>query len=374
MNFVLYCIVLGIISFLFVECIYQRLKNSRDLPQLTAALFFGIISYFCLAAFYFFQGIGQYLEFWLIYSLSAFNWTFYFLFLHYCCLISLDPTNLRRHSLVLGITVGATLVNILGILSYYENTSVMLFYLICSGLGVLCFSYAIPIVWKNHKTLKEHGTKWDLYAILILLLGTVLYTTLNCACLILPKLEQFYPWYSSIAGGVTIVGVIIIMINYVFNNYIYRLPFPIVFLSLYTEDGTLLYSRQFQIPLNEEINVQEELIVKLFSAVHTFVREIIQFGTRLKLIRTRNYHIIFAQTVQKVIFSVAALNATFYLQKSIQRFITQLPEALLNELLEKRSSGSVIDKIDALLQKTFPYIKIPQKVPTSNLRIKEVPG
>ncbi len=352
-------------------CLYQRLKNYRDLPSLTTALFSAIISYASLAVFYFLQGTGQYVENWVIHSLSSFNWTFYFLFLHYASLVSLNPTNLRRHSLMLGITVGATLVNTVWLLGYYQNTSIMVFYLICSSLGVLSISCAIPIVWKNFKTIRERGTMWDMWAVLILIVGTVLYTTANLVCLLSPELESNYPFYSSIAGGVTLIGVIIIMINYVFNNYIYRLPFPIVFISLYTEDGNLLFSRHFKIPQREDSEVQEELIVKLFSAVHTFIKEIVHSGSKLKLIKTRNYNIIFTQAYQKVLFSVTALNATYYLQKSIQRFTALLPEDLLTKLLEKRSPESVIDELDALLQKTFPYLKLPREVPVTVSLVKE---
>ncbi len=343
----IYLILVVIMSGFFTACLYLRFKRKRDLPQLNHSLIFGIIGFWFTFEYYLAQLLGQNIELYIILGLATLNWSNYCLYLHYEAIITLIPQSGARHQIVLSFTIGTTLIELFKMVGYLQSFPLIDFFILSTLLGLIAYSNALLTVQKSHKILKARGTRWDLIALSILICGPLTYTSAGILAIINGQVSISNEM-GFLAGSFLFVGLFIILLNYIINNHLYRSPYPVLFVSLYSEGGSLLYSSHFDPSGLVTPLFKEELISKLFSTVDTLVQGVIHSGSKLKLIQTLNYKMIFSQTPQKLTFCVVTKSASYFLNKSIERFLEKIPSDL-----GARSEKDCCQELDALIQKTF---------------------
>ncbi len=346
-NASIYFVTSLIMSGFFVICIYLRFKRKQDLPQLIHSLVFGLIGFWFLFEYYFALFLGQNVEMYVLLGLMVMNWSNYCMYLHYEAIIALIPQSGIRHQIVLSFAIGVTLIELFKLIGYLQPFPLVDFFVLSVLLGLTAFSIALLNVAKGHKLLKERGTRWDLIALSIMIGGPITYTSVGIYAIINGQI-MINNDVAFLGGSFLVTGLMIILFNYIKNNYLYRLPYPVLFVSLYAEDGSLIYSSKGHRSTGTTFFIQEELISKLFLTVNTLVKGVIHSGSKLKLIQTWNYKIIFSQTPQKLTFCLVTPNASYFLKRSIDRFLEQLPPNLL-----ARSGIDSEQEIGNLIKKTF---------------------
>lgn len=302
--------------------LYQRFKNSRDLLHLTASLSCASIGYFFLWLFYANQLSGQYSEAEIVVSLIALNWANYFIYLHYASLVSLNPTHGGRHQLVISVMIAATIIKFFKFIGYLDSFPLILFFCAAAFVGVLTFSLVLPIVIRNYRTLKNKGAFLDVMAIALILLGALSYAYGGISAAIVGQTDIQH--VDSFTGGFfNLCGIFCMLFNYFRFNYVYQPVKPIDALILYSETGKTLYSYVSPTLLSFNDSIQD-LIRKLYSTIDTLVKHLIHLKSKVELIQTRNYKILFAQTSENITFCVISSDLTYFLKKSIERFLKLL--------------------------------------------------
>ncbi len=332
--------------------LYQRFKNSRELMHLTASLSWAAIGYFLLWFFYANQLSGLYIESGIILSFVALNWANYFIYLHYTSLVSLNPTSGGRHQLVISVIIAATIIKFFKLIGYLESIPINLFYCASALIGVMTFTLALQVVIVKQRTIKNKAAVLDVMAVSLILFGAISYAYGGISSVIVGE-SDIQNLVSFIGGFFNLCGIFCILLNYMIFNYAYHPMKPVDGIFLYSETGNSLYSYVSPALLSFNDSIQE-LIRKLFTTIDTLAKHLINPRSKVELVQTRNYRILFAQTTANITFCVISSEMTYFLKKSIERFLKMLLLDHTTTLQEPREVP-YITRINNMIEKTFCY-------------------
>ncbi len=349
-NALIYASLFCIIVILLILTIYHQLKKQRQMINFSIALSLYGMAYLFLSIFSMNQIPSRFDELYAISSLTLLNWANYFLYLHYSSFVLLNPMNGGRHQIVFSSVWAATNINWFRIIGYLDPFPIIYFFSITALVGILVFSLALPGVIKNYRSQRNNALLVDVMVILLILGGAVAYTWGGINSVISgQKILQIN--YGFVGGAFNLCGVFGIFYNYMRIDKFYRPMKPINALFLYSETGVVLYS--YISPMLAEFNNSiQDLTFKLYSTLDSLSKKIINPKAKLKMIQTRNYKVLFAQTKQKITFCVISSEITYFLKKSIEHFLKEFP---IKNAIGQLNSGvrQNSEMINNLVEKVF---------------------
>ncbi len=187
-------------------------------------------------------------------------------------------------------------------------------------------------------------------------------------CLLLLYRSLFFPrffvseqaWFaiSSVALGVSIIGVLIVLFNYLVHaDYIHLLPFPIHSFMVYSQNGLLRYARKVE-QSRAAMGEQDHLISGAFTAISALIKQTLGGQAKIEYIDAHNYQIYFTEIPQEGgTLVVIAYGDTALFSQSLKRCVDSLPDSLLDSI--KSMGGDVTEMeslLDAHIQRSFPYV------------------
>ncbi len=301
------------------------------------------------------------------------NFGFLIFFFHYEA-IAFGSPNKKYMVILCSLYTGSSMINVLGIL-YLQTpaadalptltlTSLMsqtdFLFGLSMNIGVylttimilIVFGRAISIINRIHQQAKARATRIELIALIILFAYRAIFLLRGIIAA-----EQFIP-ISTIALGLSIIGLLLLISNYVFNpDYIYLLPFPIHTIMIYNKSGVLCYTRQFK---NDPMTVDNAgiLMSGAFTAISSLIQETLGLQAKIRHINAVQYQIFFNRLPRDAgHLVVISYGETAFFHKSLQRFARKIDASLLEEIKEISDMTSLEPKIDVLIRQAFPYLR-----------------
>ncbi len=301
------------------------------------------------------------------------NFGLLILFFHYEAIASGSP---NRNVMILLVTMfsAAAMVNILGIIylqtpaaigmealtmtSLLEQTDILL------GIGIdisqylytimilIVFARALVIIRRINKQAKIKATRIEMVALVILFVYRLFFLFRSVVS------PEMFMSLSTIALGLSIVGLLLFIGNYIVNSdYMYLLPFPLHSLMIYNKTGLLCYIRKFQ-AVSPEMESKDVLMSGAFTAISALIQETLGGQARIQHINAQQYQIYFHRFPEDAgNLVVTSYGETAFFFKSLARFAKMISAPLLTDLNALTDMAILEPKLDTLVKRAFPYIR-----------------
>ncbi|NHJ85899.1 MAG: hypothetical protein FK734_10585 [Asgard group archaeon] len=225
-----------------------------------------------------------------------------------------------------------------------------------SIIGLISFSRSFMVILQAFKLSKSKPALVDTFGLAFLIIYRLLfiprfYLSLEMSTLI-----------STIALGCSIVGLLLILINYVINSdYLYLLPFPIHSFMVYNQHGILCYSRKVE-QVKPEMEDKDYLITGAFSAISTLIQESLGGNAKIQHINAQQYQIFFNSLPSETgTLVVIAYGETALFLRSLRRFTASMSPELLASLNETVLVSTIKLNFDELILKSYPYVNFAKR-------------
>lgn len=304
---------------------------------------------------------------------------FIFLYLHYESIASRKPNMIITSFLLIvyALAIGFNVVLIAHLLSNpailemaqqnprfyffqsgelaYKIAFTAQFYLI-SIAGLTAFIRSLVVILRAYKISESKPALIDAIGLIFLIIYRLLF---------LPRFfipEELAILLSVIALGCSVVGLLMILINYIINSeYLYLLPFPIHSFMIYNKHGVLCYSRKVE-QLQPEMEEKDYLITGAFSAITNLIQESLGGEAKIQHINAQQYQIFFNPLPDDSgTLVVIAYGETALFIRSLRRFIKSISSKLLSSINEPVLVSSLQVEIDKLIQQSYPYVNFAKK-------------
>ncbi|MEA2071655.1 MAG: hypothetical protein U9O98_10255, partial [Asgard group archaeon] len=229
------------------------------------------------------------------------------------------------------------------------------FYLI-SLVAFTAFIRSFTVIFKAYSISKSKPALVDSIGLGFLIIYRLLF---------LPRFfipEETALLLSTITLGCSVIGLLMILINYVINSdYLYLLPFPIHSFMIYNKHGVLCYSRKVE-QFQPEMEEKDYLITGAFSAITNLVEENLEGEAKIQHINAQQYQIFFNPLPNDSgTLVVIAYGETALFIRSLRRFIKSISSKLLESLNNAVLVSDIKHDIDQLIQQSYPYVNFAKK-------------
>ncbi|NHJ86611.1 MAG: hypothetical protein FK734_14185 [Asgard group archaeon] len=237
----------------------------------------------------------------------------------------------------------------LGILPY--KVAFLGQYYLGSLLALISFTRSFIVIIRAYRLSRSKPALVDTIGLFLLIVYRVLF---------IPRFfvsEELGMLITTIALGFSVIGLLMILINYVINSdYLYLLPFPIHSFMIYNKHGILCYSRKVK-QEHPEIEEKDYLITGAFSAISTLIQESLGGNAKIQHINAQEYQIFFNSLPDESgTLVVIAYGETKLFIRSLRRFIANISLKLLQSLDNTVLVSSIELEIDKVIQQSYPYV------------------
>lgn len=351
MGYIDFIVSIGMIvlfTMIFLLFVYQTKTRHRGAPDLTFALFLGVIAAIIRSL----AELPPFAEDWYVTNFRVMRfamliWSIQFLFI-WRFMERLDNKNIpSTHVWSISSTFTASLLSNIAVVFFNLQQYQRVHDFFYSLFGFIAFGLSAKILYQVYvDTEKETTALIQFVAVAVLSISFVI-----------DFLKFYVPGIFFVGNVLQLLGMLIYVISLLYNiDYIYRLPCKIQDLIIFSRDGPGLFSIGMKA---DEKSIDEYLLSGLIVALNSLVQELKPKipDERLDLLLTTK-RVMYLEFGTNFVVALVASKLTWFLERSTKRLLKILDED--PDMLECKEQGISLptEKTLAYLKTVFPYLPL----------------